>query len=160
MASRAEKWIAKYVAAVQPHIDEPVRSAIVAEPEEGMFKVDWAGLRDGLVASAGGTPWFVYKAVTGGLSVDEVPKPPEELMLVVTDHDLRVIEATPWFVKWHIKDEFGRWSRDTVQVSTDKKKTRYVLTVAGPDGERVEFAIARNLGSAVQLFLEALGTSP
>ena len=80
-------------------------------------------------------------------------------MLVVTDTDLIAIEAQPWFVKWWIKDEFGRWHRDPIQVSVEKKKTRYVLAVSGPDGERIEFCIARNLGPAIPLFLEALGMS-
>ncbi len=159
MVSKAEKWLAKYVAAVQPHIDVPVRSAIVAEPEEGMFKVNWEAVKDDVVAQVGGTPWFVYKVVTGGLPDDDPPEPPEDLMLVVTDTDLIAIEAQPWLVKWRIKDEFGRWHRDTIEVSVEKKKTRYVLAVSGPDGERVEFCIAKNLGSAIPLFLEALGVS-
>lgn len=141
MDEKLKSQMAKMVDPVQPHCDEPIIAAMTCS-HAGSMK---AALFSKFIDDAG-----------GNIRTSDLPNP---VMLAAGKTTIYAFKYKPFFFKFKIKKEVGRWAKDQVEVTSEETRNMCYFVLNSNSGERYAFEIPIMMGGQglAHMFLKAIG---
>lgn len=144
MDEKSMKQMAKMVDALQPHCDEKIVAAMTCSHAGSMGSLLFSKLLGG----------------AGGLA--KTSRLPNPVFIAVGSDSIFAFDFAPRGFNYKIKKQAGRWLKDQVRVTTKRARGMANFVLETDEGESYTFEIVTMMGGGelVEMFFEALGTSP